>query len=72
MSPHEHEQHADAVERELDDMAQDSERLKEEIGETREDWERKKHDPAVPGADGNPDRAEGDLPPEADAVSSGD
>jgi hypothetical protein len=72
MSEHEHEQHADAVERELDDMAHDSERLKGDIDETRDDWERKKHDPAVPGAGGDPDRAEGDLPPEADYTSSGD
>jgi hypothetical protein len=72
MSEHEHERQADEVERELDSLQHDSERLEGEISETREDWERKKHDPAVPGAGGDPDRAEGDLPPEADYTSSGD
>ena len=40
----EHEQQADEVERELDDMQQRSERLEDDIDEAREDWERKQHD----------------------------
>jgi hypothetical protein len=34
----------------LDDMEKRSERLDDEIGETRKDWESKKADPGVPGA----------------------
>jgi predicted nucleic acid-binding Zn-ribbon protein len=61
-----HSQKADEVERELDDLQHESERLKGDISETREDWERKKRDDAVPGAAGEPAKAEGDLPPEAE------
>ena len=68
----EHEQQADRMERELDDMQEQSDRLEREIEDTRDDWERKKRDPQVPGAAGDPDRAEEDLPPEADYTSRGD
>ena len=60
----EHEKQAERVERELADMEHQSERLEEEIEHTREDWERKQRDPSVPGAGGNPERAEGEPPPE--------
>jgi predicted nucleic acid-binding Zn-ribbon protein len=46
----EHEERADALEREVDDMEERAERLEDDIGEAREDWERKKQDPSVPGA----------------------
>ena len=45
-------------ERDLEDMEERSERLEEEIEDTREDWERKKRDSSVPGAAGDPERAE--------------
>lgn len=45
-------------EREVEDMEERSERLEEQIEDTREDWERKKRDSSVPGAAGDPDRAE--------------
>jgi flagellar motility protein MotE (MotC chaperone) len=45
-------------ERDVADMEERSERLEEEIEDTREDWERKKRDSSVPGAAGDPDRAE--------------
>ena len=46
----EHEQHADRLERELDDMQEQAERLEGDIAETRSDWERKQADDSVPGA----------------------
>jgi hypothetical protein len=54
------------IDRELEDMEDRSERLEDEIEHAREDWERKQRDPSVPGAAGDPDRAEEELPPEAD------
>lgn len=53
-----HQERADELEREADDMQRASDRLEKEIGETREDWRRKQADPAVPGAD-----EPGDQPP---------
>jgi hypothetical protein len=50
----EHEQQADRLEHEADDMEQRSERLGEQIGDTREDWERKQRDGGLPGATGEP------------------
>ena len=55
----------DRLDAELDDMQRRTERLEDRIEDTRRDWERKKHDPQVPGAAGDPDRAE-ENPPEAD------
>jgi phage shock protein A len=46
----EHDQQADRLERELDDMEHQSERLEDEIAQTRSDWERKQADASVPGA----------------------
>jgi hypothetical protein len=45
-------------ERDVEDMEERSERLEEDIQDTREEWERKKRDSKVPGAAGDPDRAE--------------
>ena len=53
-----HEGQAEAAERELADMEERSERVGEHIDEARKDWEAKVADPAVPGAAGDPDRAE--------------
>ena len=63
---------ADEVERELDEMEERSERLEDEIDETREDWERKKRDPSVPGAVGDPERADDEPPPEQQYPAKGD
>jgi hypothetical protein len=57
-----HEAKADEVERELDDMQEGSDRLQDEIESTGDDWERKKRDPAVPGAAGMPSEAGGPEP----------
>jgi hypothetical protein len=37
-------------ERELEDMEERAERLEDDIDTAREDWESKKQDPGVPGA----------------------
>jgi hypothetical protein len=55
-------------EREADEMEARSEQLGDEIAEAREDWERKKADDSVPGAQ-NPETG---LPPEANVTTSGD
>jgi len=57
MSP-EYERQADAAERELDDMEERADKLGDDIDDAREDWEAKKADSKVPGAAGDPDRAE--------------
>jgi hypothetical protein len=45
-------------ERDVEEMQDRSDSLEEQIEDTREDWERKKSDSSVPGAAGDPDRAE--------------
>jgi hypothetical protein len=54
----EHDREADAAERELEDMEERSERVGEHIDAARKDWEAKVADDSVPGAGGEPDRAE--------------
>ena len=54
----EHEEKADRLERELDDLEERSERVEDHIEETREDWESKEEDPSIPGA--QPDEGEED------------
>jgi hypothetical protein len=55
-------------EREADEMEERSKRLGDEIADVREDWERKKADDSVPGAQ-NPETG---LPPEANVTTQGD
>ena len=52
------EQEAERAERELAEMEERSERVGEHIEEARKDWEAKVADDSVPGAAGNPERAE--------------
>jgi hypothetical protein len=59
-------------ERELEEMEERTERLDDEIGEVREDWEHKKADPSVPGAAGDPEKAEQGPQPETNYPSKGD
>ena len=56
----EHEKTPDDLERDVEEMEERSERLEHEIEAARDDWEAKKRDPSVPGAAGDPERAEGD------------
>ena len=58
----EHEQQADRLEGEADKLQQHSERLGEDIDETRKDWQQRQADAAVPGAVGDPPQ-ESELPP---------
>jgi hypothetical protein len=64
----EHQEQAERLEREADAMQKQSDRLAEDIGDAREDWEAKKRDEHVPGAP----TPEGGLPPEANYTTSGD
>ena len=57
---------------EADRLEERSDALGEEIEAVREDWEKKKQDPDVPGAAGNPKVAERGLPPEMDKITPGD
>jgi hypothetical protein len=68
----EHEQHADRAERELDDMEEQADRLADDIRATREDWERKQRDDSVPGAGGEPERAESGPQPEQEYTDKRD
>ena len=49
-----------------DELERRTEQLGEEIEDAREDWERKKADPQVPGAAGDPAAADSDDQPETD------
>ena len=59
-------------ERELDDMQRRADKLEEEIEDVRKDWERKKEDPRIAGAAGDPEKAEGGPQPETSYPSKGD
>jgi hypothetical protein len=66
MTSERYDEQADAAERQLEDMEERADKLGDHIDEAREDWEAKKADSAVPGAAGDPDRAEeGGQHPEA-------
>jgi chromosome segregation ATPase len=45
----EHQERAERLEREAEDMEKRSKRLGEDISDAREDWERKRDDESVPG-----------------------
>ena len=51
----EHDEQAERLEREADDMDRRSEELGDRIEGTRRDWEAKEDDPSVPGAQPDPD-----------------
>ena len=64
-----HREKADEVEAEIDGLEQESKQLDQQIGETRADWESRKADDKVPGADDAGGYASSDdegLPPEAE------
>lgn len=50
-----HDEQAQRLEREVEDLEEKSERVGEHIRETREEWKSKEEDPAVPGAQPDPD-----------------
>jgi YihY family inner membrane protein len=53
-----HEQYADDAEKQLGELQRESDELGEQVTEARDDWESKKADDSVPGAGGDPHRAE--------------
>jgi hypothetical protein len=61
-----HDQHAQQLEREVEDLERQSKRLADEIADTRSDWEHKQTDSSVPGATGKPASASELPPPEPD------
>jgi hypothetical protein len=63
-----HQQKADSLDRDVAEMEERSERLKEEISDVRDDWEAKRRDESIPGAP----TPESGLPPEANYTTSGD
>lgn len=67
-----HQEKADEAERELDEMQERADDLEHRVEETRSTWEARKQDPGVPGAGGDPEARDEDLPPEADYTSRGD
>ncbi len=68
----EHEDRTRGLERELDEMEERSEHLEDEISDAREDWERKKSDSSVPGAAGDPEKAEDGPSDSADPANRDD
>jgi hypothetical protein len=63
---------SDEPEREVDEMQERADRLEDEIDKVREDWERKKADSRVPGAAGDPEKAEDGPEPETTYPAKGD
>jgi hypothetical protein len=58
----EHDEEAQQLEREAQDLEEHSDRVGERIDETRRDWESKEQDPSVPGAQPDPDTEEESIP----------
>jgi hypothetical protein len=67
-----HEAKADEVERELDDMEEQRDRLGGQIEDAGDDWERRQKDERVPGATGEPSDDDGDDDDESSEVSDED
>jgi hypothetical protein len=68
----EHDERADELEREAEDMQQRTERLEDEIYAVHEDLDGKKRDSHIPGAAGDPEKAEEGPEPETSYPSKGD
>ena len=60
MNPVERDKEADRLENEAEQLEEQSQRVDEHIRQAREDWERKEEDPAVPGAQPDPEDDEGE------------
>jgi hypothetical protein len=58
----EHDEQADRLEQDADRLEQHNEQLGERIGDVQDDWERKEHDPSVPGAQPDPGEEEESVP----------
>ena len=64
----EHQERADDLEAEADQLEKRNEQLGEEISDLKENWEAMRRDESVPGAPS----PESGLPPEANVTTSGD
>ena len=64
----EHQERADDLEAEADQLEKRNEHLGEEISDLKENWEAMRRDESVPGAPA----PESGLPPEANVTTSGD
>ena len=64
----EHQERADDLEAEADQLEKRNEHLGEEISDLKENWEAMRRDESVPGAPA----PESGLPPEANYTTSGD
>jgi hypothetical protein len=58
----EHEEQAERMEDDAEKMEEHSDQLGERIDDVESDWERKEEDPAVPGAQPDPDEEEEPVP----------
>jgi hypothetical protein len=58
----EHEEQAERMEDDAERMEEHSDKLGERIDDIQDDWERKEQDPAVPGAQPDPDEDEEAVP----------
>jgi hypothetical protein len=58
---------SDSLAKEADELERDSSELEGQIQATRDDWEHKRRDDGVPGAQPPDDPAAGEEPPEASA-----
>jgi len=54
----EHDEQAERMEHDADQMEEHSEKIGERIDDVQGDWERKEQDPAVPGARPDPEAEE--------------
>jgi hypothetical protein len=57
----EHDEQAERMEDDAERMEEHSEQLGERIDDIESDWERKEHDPAVPGARPDPAQEEDEM-----------
>lgn len=65
----EHDEQAERLEREAEDMERRSEKVGDRIEETKRDWEAKEDDPSVPGARPDPDAPDEEKPGEEEESS---
>ena len=61
----EHDERAGRMERDADDLEGQSAKLEEHIEDARREWEGKKHDASVPGAQPEDDEQDAEEPPGA-------
>jgi hypothetical protein len=67
-----HEGLADKLEQESEALKRESDKLGQEISDTRSDWEAKRNDPSVAGAPPPPDDDDGGGGAEGDRAGSGE